>query len=103
MGLRGDAAIVGFTELPATRRPTGPLEFMLEQWARLAAATEDLAAAVADHAAEVVVVTNEVGWGLVSEHRSGRLFADHLGRINQRIADSCDQVVLVVAGRPLVL
>lgn len=39
MGLRGDAAIVGFTELPATRRPTGPLEFMLEQWARLAAAT----------------------------------------------------------------
>lgn len=41
MGLRGDAAIVGFTELPATRRPTGPLEFMLEQWARLAAATVD--------------------------------------------------------------
>ena len=41
MGLRGEAAIVGFTELPATRRPTGPLEFMLEQWARLAAATVD--------------------------------------------------------------
>jgi acetyl-CoA acetyltransferase len=39
MGLRGDAAIVGFTELPATKRPTGPLEFNLEQWARLAAAT----------------------------------------------------------------
>ena len=39
MGLRGEAAIVGFTELPATKRPTGPLEFNLEQWARLAAAT----------------------------------------------------------------
>jgi acetyl-CoA acetyltransferase len=39
MGLRGDAAIVGFTELPATKKPTGPLEFNLEQWARLAAAT----------------------------------------------------------------
>lgn len=39
MGLRGNAAIVGFTELPATKRPTGPLEFNLEQWARLAAAT----------------------------------------------------------------
>src|SRR5690606_35710485 len=38
MGLRGEAAIVGFTELPATRQPTGPLEFNLEQWARLAAA-----------------------------------------------------------------
>jgi acetyl-CoA acetyltransferase len=39
MGLRGEAAIVGFTELPATKRPTGPLEFNLEQWARLAATT----------------------------------------------------------------
>ena len=39
MGLRGEAAIVGFAELPATKRPTGPLEFNLEQWARLAAAT----------------------------------------------------------------
>ena len=38
MGLRGEAAIVGFVELPATRRPTGPPEFTLEQWARLAAA-----------------------------------------------------------------
>ena len=39
MGLRGGAAIVGYTELPATKRPTGPLESTLEQWARLAAAT----------------------------------------------------------------
>ncbi|MBB3752736.1 acetyl-CoA acetyltransferase [Mycolicibacterium sp. BK634] len=39
MGLRGEAAIVGYTELPSTKRPTGPLEFTLEQWARLAAAT----------------------------------------------------------------
>lgn len=39
MGLSGAAAIVGYTELPATKRPTGPLEFNLEQWARLAAAT----------------------------------------------------------------
>ena len=38
MGLRGDAAIVGFHELPATRQPTGSPEFILEQWARLAAA-----------------------------------------------------------------
>ena len=39
MGLSGTAAIVGYTELPASKRPTGPLEFTLEQWARLAAAT----------------------------------------------------------------
>ncbi|MBI3690608.1 MAG: thiolase family protein, partial [Mycolicibacterium aromaticivorans] len=41
MGLRGEAAIVGYTELPSTKRPTGPLEFTLEQWARLAKAALD--------------------------------------------------------------
>ncbi|MCP9274484.1 thiolase family protein [Mycolicibacterium arenosum] len=41
MGLRGEAAIVGYTELPATKKPTGPLEFTIEQWARLAAAALD--------------------------------------------------------------
>ncbi len=50
-----------------------------------------------------VAVTNEVGWGLVSEHRSGRVFTDLLGRTNQAIAAVSDDVVLVVAGRALTL
>lgn len=41
MGLRGDAAIVGYTEMPSTKRPTGPLLFSLEHWAKLAAAALD--------------------------------------------------------------
>ena len=53
--------------------------------------------------ADVVGVTNEVGWGVVPEHRSGRLFADLLGRLNQQIAASSDQVVLMVMGRPITL
>lgn len=73
-------------------------------WAdRLAAATAVLAAAISSHPHDVVVVSNEVGWGLVSEHRSGRLFADHLGRVNQAVAAACDEVFLLVAGRPLSL
>jgi adenosylcobinamide kinase / adenosylcobinamide-phosphate guanylyltransferase len=48
-----------------------------------------------------IAVTNEVGWGLVSEYRSGRVFTDLLGRVNQEIAATSDDVVLVVAGRPL--
>ncbi len=48
-----------------------------------------------------VAVTNEVGWGLVSEHRSGRLFTDLLGRLNARMAAASDEVILVVAGRAL--
>lgn len=50
-----------------------------------------------------VAVTNEVGWGLVSEHRSGRIFTDLLGRTNQAVAAVSDRVVLVIAGRTLEL
>jgi adenosylcobinamide kinase/adenosylcobinamide-phosphate guanylyltransferase len=60
-------------------------------------------AAVADTTQRVVVVTNEVGLGVVPEHRSGRLFRDLLGTVNQRVAEVCDEVHLVVAGRVLVL
>ena len=51
----------------------------------------------------VVVVTNEVGMGVVPEHRSGRVFRDLLGSANQRFGAACDEVHLVVAGRVLVL
>ena len=61
------------------------------------------AAALAAHPGPVVLVTNEVGLGVVPEHRSGRLFRDLLGTVNQRLAAECDEVHLVVAGRVLVL
>lgn len=48
-----------------------------------------------------VAVTNEVGFGVVPEHRSGRIFRDVLGITNQRIADASEEVALVVAGRVL--
>lgn len=52
---------------------------------------------------DVVIVTNEVGLGVVPEHRSGRLFRDLLGSVNQAFGAACDQVHLVVAGRVLKL
>ena len=51
----------------------------------------------------VVLVTNEVGMGVVPEHRSGRVFRDLLGGVNQRFGAACHEVHLVVAGRVLVL
>ncbi|MCV7055211.1 bifunctional adenosylcobinamide kinase/adenosylcobinamide-phosphate guanylyltransferase [Mycolicibacterium gilvum] len=54
-------------------------------------------------AAEAVVVTNEVGLGVVPSHRSGVLFRDLLGTVNQRVAQVCDEVHLVIAGRVLTL
>ncbi|NVN51178.1 bifunctional adenosylcobinamide kinase/adenosylcobinamide-phosphate guanylyltransferase [Mycolicibacterium hippocampi] len=50
---------------------------------------------------EAVVVTNEVGLGVVPSHRSGMLFRDLLGILNQRVAAVCDEVHLVIAGRVL--
>ncbi|PRY63372.1 adenosylcobinamide kinase /adenosylcobinamide-phosphate guanylyltransferase [Knoellia remsis] len=52
---------------------------------------------------DVVAVTNEVGWGVVPAHRSGRVFADELGRLNQDVARASDRVLLVVAGHVLPL
>jgi adenosylcobinamide kinase / adenosylcobinamide-phosphate guanylyltransferase len=51
--------------------------------------------------AELVVVSAEVGLGVVPQTRSGRLFRDELGALNAAIADRCTQVVLLVAGIPL--
>ncbi|CAA0103988.1 Bifunctional adenosylcobalamin biosynthesis protein CobU [Mycolicibacterium vanbaalenii] len=50
---------------------------------------------------EAVVVTNEVGLGVVPAHRSGVVFRDLLGILNQRVAAVCDEVHLVIAGRVL--
>lgn len=50
-----------------------------------------------------VVVTNEVGMGVVPERRAGRVFRDLLGVVNQRFASECTEVHVVVAGRVLVL
>jgi adenosylcobinamide kinase/adenosylcobinamide-phosphate guanylyltransferase len=46
----------------------------------------------------VILVSNEVGWGIVPMHPVSRLFADEQGRLNQRVAAASDRVSLVVAG-----
>jgi len=51
----------------------------------------------------VIMVSNEVGWGLVPMGAVSRLFADEQGRLNQRVAAVCEQVTLVAAGLPLKL
>lgn len=62
---------------------------------------DDLLGAVADFAAPLTLVSPEVGMSVVAPTAAGRLFADQLGRLNQRLAQRCDQVVLVVAGQPV--
>lgn len=50
---------------------------------------------------DLVVVTNEVGWGIVPATPLGRVFRDALGRANQVLAAAADEVYLLVAGIPL--
>lgn len=48
---------------------------------------------------DTIVVTNEVGWGVVPEWASARLFRDVLGRANRMLVDSADAAYLAVSGR----
>lgn len=48
-----------------------------------------------------LLVSNEVGFGIVPEHRMAREFRDHAGRLHQRIAERAERVELVVAGLPM--
>jgi adenosylcobinamide kinase/adenosylcobinamide-phosphate guanylyltransferase len=65
------------------------------------AATAGLADAVAACAGSVILVSNEVGQGIVPEAPLGRAFRDAQGQLNQAVAAVCSDVVLMVAGLPL--
>jgi adenosyl cobinamide kinase/adenosyl cobinamide phosphate guanylyltransferase len=65
------------------------------------ALTSDLVDAVASCPAPLVLVSPDVGAGVLPATRAGRIFADAQGRLNQRLAGLCDAVTLVVAGLPL--
>ncbi|UER54644.1 MBL fold metallo-hydrolase [Kineosporiaceae bacterium SCSIO 59966] len=66
-------------------------------------AIDELLAAWRQVPVPVVAVSNEVGSGVVPAHRSGGVFRDWLGRLNQRVAAASERRLLVVAGSTLEL
>ena len=51
----------------------------------------------------VVLVSNEIGLGVVPLGREVRAYVDALGRLNQDVAKACHRVTLMAAGLPLTL
>lgn len=69
----------------------------------LAAETAALLSALAGRAAPTILVSNEVGLGIVPDNALARRFRDEAGRLNQRVAALAETVVFTAAGLPLVL
>jgi adenosylcobinamide kinase/adenosylcobinamide-phosphate guanylyltransferase len=69
----------------------------------IAVASDGLEAALAHAAGPVVLVSNEVGLGIVPDNKLARDFRDHAGRLHQRLAQRASNVHFIAAGLPLVL
>lgn len=65
--------------------------------------TGTLVSALSGCQVPVIMVSNEVGLGIVPENALARAFRDEAGRMNQRLAEVADRVVFVAAGLPLVM
>ncbi len=65
--------------------------------------TERLVQSIREARGPLVLVSNEVGHGIVPSTPLGRRFRDAQGRLNQRVAEACDAVVFVAAGCPILL
>lgn len=110
------------SDLPAALRATGPRPVLVDDlggwltgelddagaWDDPAGAVPvvrrragELVAAVQACPARLVLVSPEVGQGVVPDSRSGRLFRDELGALNAAVAAACDEVLLLVAGLPM--
>ncbi len=64
---------------------------------------DQLVKTLANTEAMIVLVSNEVGLGVIPMGKETRMFVDHAGWMNQKIAAVADHVVLVTAGLPLAL
>lgn len=67
------------------------------------AETEALLEAIRTTGQEWLIVSNEVGLGLVPPYQMGRVYRDALGWVNQRLAKEADTVLFMVAGIPMLV
>ena len=62
---------------------------------------DDLLAAIRANKLDWIIISNEIGLGLVPPYQMGRVYRDQLGWANQRLAHEADKVIFMVAGIPM--
>lgn len=67
---------------------------------RILTETDEFLMACRRAACSFIMVSNEVGWGIVPDNESARLFRDVNGMVHQKIAQEADEVYLMVCGLP---
>lgn len=91
----GDVAVIDCLTLWLSNLMLGELD--------IGRATQELCAALQASPAELFVISNEVGQGIVPDNAMARRFRDEAGWMHQAVAAVADRAVLVVAGLPMVL
>jgi len=79
------------------------LSNLMEMEADIEQESQSLCRALQETEQDIVLVSNEVGLGIVPENALARKFRDHAGRLNQTVAQTADRVVFVAAGLPLIM
>lgn len=86
---------------PAMLKENTTFEEMLETEKILAAEIDDFISCFKDLNCDLILVTNEVGLGLVPEYPLSRFYRDALGRVNQALGRAADEVYFVTCGVPM--
>ncbi len=79
------------------------LSNLMEEEADIEAETQRLCTALKAAQSDIVLVSNEVGLGIVPDNALARKFRDHAGRLNQAVAQTADRVLFMAAGLPLTM
>lgn len=61
---------------------------------------ESFIQALKEFGGNIIIVTNEVGWGIIPESETSRNYQAELGRLNQEVAEICDEVYVLISGIP---
>lgn len=63
--------------------------------------TDSFVEALNNFDGNAIIVTNEVGWGIIPADEISRRYQSELGSLNQRVAEICDEVYVLISGLPL--